>query len=67
MAILRVIAGDEIQQIGILHRVLLQRKVDVGAEIIDPHGLRLRLGAGRTFIEEYDICLNARFVEDACG
>ena len=65
--ILRVIAGDEIQQIGVLHRVLLQREVDIGAEIIDPYGLRLRLSAGRTLVEENDVCLYTRLIEDARG
>lgn len=49
--ILRMIAGDEVQQIGILHRMLFQRKVNVGAKIVDPDGLRLRFGAGRTLVE----------------
>lgn len=67
VAILRVIAGDEIQQIGVLHRVLLQRKVDIGAEIIDPDRLRLHFGAGRTLVEENDVCLYTRLLEDARG
>ena len=67
VAILRMIASDEILEIGILHRVLLQCKVDIRTEIVDPHGLRLRIGAGRTLVEENDVCLYTRLVEDACG
>ena len=65
--ILRMITGDEVQQIGILHRMLFQRKVNVGAEIIDPDGLRLRFGAGRTLIEENDVRFDTRLIEDARG
>lgn len=65
--ILRMITGDEVQQIRILHRMLFQRKVNVGAEIIDPDGLRLRFGAGRTLIEENDVRFDTRLIEDARG
>ena len=36
MPVLRVIALNEIQQICICHRILLQCEVDIGSEIINP-------------------------------
>ena len=47
--------------------MLFQRKVDVGAEIINPDGLRLRFGAGWTLIEENNVCFDTRLIEDARG
>ena len=47
--------------------MLFQRKVNVGAKIVDPDGLRLRFGAGRTLIEENDVRLDTRLIEDARG
>ena len=47
--------------------MLFQRKVNVGAKIVDPDGLRLRFGAGRTLIEEDDVRFDARLIEDARG
>ena len=40
---------------------------DVGAEVIDPDRLGLRLGASRTLVEENDVGLHARLDEDASG
>lgn len=47
--------------------MLFQRKVNVGAKIVDPDGLRLRFGAGRTLVEENDVGLYTRLIEDARG
>ena len=47
--------------------MLFQRKVNIGAEIIDPDGLRLRFGAGGTLIEENDVRFDTRLIEDARG
>ena len=64
IAVFRMITGNEILQVGILHRILLQREMDIGAEIIDPHCLRLRFGAGWTLVEKDHVGLDAGFIED---
>ena len=66
-AILRIVAGDEILQVRILHRILLQREVDIRAEIIDPHGLRLRIRACWALIEKDNVRLYAWFIKDTSG
>ena len=40
VAVLRVVAGDEVVEVGALERVLLQREVLVGAQVVDPELLR---------------------------
>ena len=65
MTVLRVIALDEVHEVGIGHRVLFQREMDVGAEVINPHFLGLHFGTGRTFVKEDNICLYTRLVKNA--
>lgn len=45
--------------------MLFQGEVDIGTKIIDPDGLRLGFGTGRTLIEENDVGLYARLVKDS--
>jgi len=65
MPILRMIAADEILQIRFGHRMLLERKIHIGSEIIDPDVLRLHLRTGRSLIKEANVRLDARLIEDA--
>lgn len=46
MAVFRVIALNKALQIGVCHRMLLEGKVDIGSQIIEPHFLCLHLRAG---------------------
>jgi len=47
VAVLRVVAGDELVQVRALEEVGLQREVLVGAQVVDPELLRpRRLGRG---------------------
>ncbi|MNH21177.1 hypothetical protein D3C79_809740 [compost metagenome] len=67
VAVLRVIAGDEILQILETQRLLLQRMMDVGAVVVDPDLSRPRFLAGRFVVEEQYIGLHALRVENASG
>ena len=62
-----MVAGDEILQILIGHGILLQREMNVGTEIINPHGLCLRFRTGGTLVKEDDTCLDTCIVENAGG
>ena len=65
MAVLWVVAGDEVVQVGALQRIGLEREVLVGAEVVDPEVLCPRCLAGRLAVEEQDVGLHALGVEDA--
>ena len=47
-----MIAGDKILQILIRHGILFESEMHIGAEIVDPDGFGLPLGAGRALVEE---------------
>ena len=66
-AIFRIVAPDEILQIGKGHGMLFEGKVHIGPQIVDPDFLGLAFGAGRTLIKEDHVCLYARLVKDAGG
>lgn len=67
MTVLRVVAGQEVFEVGAAQRVFLQREVLVGAQIVDPHALGPRFFAGRFSVEEDDIRLHALGVEEPSG
>ena len=66
VAVDRIVARNKIPQVGVAHRILLQGEMDVGAEVVYPDLLHLPLRACRLLVEEDDICLYARLVENAC-
>ena len=55
VAVFRVVAADEVIQIGIGYGMLLPCEMDVGAEIVNPDILRLPLWAGGSLVEEKHI------------
>ena len=63
MAVGRVIAGDEILQVGKDHRVLFQREMHIRAKIVNPHFFGLRIRARRTTVKENYIRFDTRLVE----
>ena len=65
MAVRGIVARNEILQIAVRHRVLLQGEVDVGAEVVYPDLLCLQFRARGLLVEEDDVGLDARLVEDA--
>jgi hypothetical protein len=65
VAVLGAVAGDELVEVGPLQGVGLEREVDVGAEVVDPEGLRPGGGAGRLAVKEQDVGLDSLGVEDA--
>ena len=67
MPVLRMEAGDKILQIGVRHGMLLQREMDVGAEVVHPHLFRLPLRAGGALVKENHVCLDARLIENPSG
>ena len=64
MSILGIIALYKILEVSVLHRILLQGKVHIRPQVIDPDLLGLHIGARGTLIEKDDIRLDAGFVED---
>ena len=67
MAVLRVVAGDEVVEVGALEGVFLEREMQVGAQVVDPELCRPRLLLGGFAVEEEDVRLHALRVEDAGG
>lgn len=65
MAVLWIKAADKVFQISVGHGELFQCEVDVGAEIVYPNLFCLPLRAGRAFVEENHIGLDARLVKNA--
>ena len=65
VAVLRVVAGDEVVEVAALQCAFLEREVLVGAQIVNPQRLRPRLFAGGFAVEEQDVGLYALRVEDA--
>ena len=63
--VLRVVAADEIRQVLIAHRLLLQRVVNIGAVVVVPDLLRPGIRAGFAVIEEDHIGLDPLRVEHA--
>ena len=66
MPVLAMVARDELVEVGARERLLLQREVQVGAQVVDPqpvfvHGVLAR----RLAIEEQHVRLDALRVEDA--
>lgn len=64
-ATLCVVARDEVLQMGVGQRFLLECVMHVGAVVVVPNLRRLRVGVGRTVVEEDDVRLNPLGVEDA--
>ena len=67
MAIVGVIAGDEVIQVRAFERLSLQSELNVGTEVVNPQALGPVGFAGRLAVEEQDICFDALRVEDAGG
>ena len=67
MPVLRMEAADKIFQIGVRHGMLLQREMDVGAEVVHPHLFRLPLRAGGALVKENHVCFDTRLVKDPGG
>ncbi len=67
VAVLGVIAGDEVVEVAALERVFLEREVQVRAQVVDPELLRPRLFLRGLAVEEQDVRLHALRVEDAGG
>ena len=65
IAILRVVALNELVEVFTLQRSCLQGEVLVGSEIIYPELLRPRCFAGRLLVEEENIGLHALRIEQA--
>ena len=65
VAILGVVAGDEVVEVGAFQLVFFQREMLVGAEIVDPQLFGPRLFLRRLAIEEEHVRLHALGVEDA--
>ena len=64
MAILGIVAVYKILKVSVFHRILLQGKVHICPQVIDPNFLGLHIGARGTLIEKDDIRLDAGLVED---
>ena len=62
-----MIADNEIRKVCVCHGVLLQGKVHIGPQIIDPDLLRVLFRASRAFIEKDYVGLDAWLVENARG
>ena len=67
MAILGVVAIDEVRQILEREGITLSREVLVRPEVVDPEVLRSGISLRRFRIEEEDIRFHALGVEDAHG
>jgi len=67
VAILGVITGDEIVEVGTFQGIGLQREVLIGPEVIDPECFRPRSLAGGFAVEEEDVGLDALGVKDTRG
>ena len=65
MAVVGVVAGDEIVEVAVAHRILFQRESQVGSEVVYPQFLRPRGFAGGFAIEEQHVCLDALRIKDA--
>ena len=65
VAVLRVIARDEVVEVAALKGVLLEREMQVRAQVVDPQRLRPRLLLRGLAVEEQDVCLHTLRVEDA--
>ncbi len=66
VAILRVVAGDEIIQVGTAQRVGLQGEIPVRAKIIDPQCSGPGGRAGRLLIKKDDVRLHPLLVKNTC-
>jgi hypothetical protein len=55
VAILWVVAGDEIIEVAAFEGVFLEGEVQVGAQVVDPELLRPRLFLGGFAVEEQDV------------
>jgi len=66
MPVLRVVAGNEILQVLILHGVCFQGEVHIGSQIIYPDSLSPWSLACRLSVEEEHVCLHALGIEYAC-
>ena len=65
VAVARVVALDEVRQVLVAHRLLLERVVDVGAVVVVPDHLRSRVRAGFAVVEENHVSLDALGMEHA--
>jgi hypothetical protein len=59
------VAGNKIVEIGPHHRPFLQCKTLVGAQIVDPQFLRVRLRRDPLLVEEQDVRLHTLLIENA--
>ena len=67
VAVLRIVAGNEVIQVGALEGIFLEREVLVCAQIVNPELLCPRLFLGGLAVEEKDVGLHALGVENAGG
>ena len=65
MTILRIAARHEVVEVGALERILLQREVEIRAEVINPQSFRPRLLTRRLAIKEQHVGLYSLRVENA--
>ena len=64
MTIGGVVAGNEVFQVSVGHGMLLQGKVNVGSEIVDPDLLGLHLGVCGLLVKENHVSLDTGLIED---
>jgi hypothetical protein len=67
VAIVRVVASDELVEVAASQRVRLEREVFVRSMVVGPRLLRPRLLARDSSVEKEDVCLHALRAEDAGG
>ena len=65
VAVLRLVAGDEILQVVKFQRAGFQREMVVGAQVIKPHVLGMHLAVFRLGIKKHHIRLHALGVKNA--
>jgi hypothetical protein len=65
VAVLRVVAGDEVVEVAALEGVFFEREVQVGEELVDPELRRPRRFVRGLAVEEEDVRLDSLRVEDA--
>src|SRR5713226_1768740 len=67
MAASRIVAGNKIREMLWSEWVGAQGKIHVGAQVVDPEALGLRVEAGLALIKEEHIGFNTLSVKDAGG
>ena len=63
----RLVAVDELVEVGAADRLLLEREMHVGAQVVDPQLVGPRLGAALFLLEEQHVGLHSRRVPNAGG